>query len=255
MTARSTLLGGPAKYGALCTVGDSFAVEVLGHCGFDWICIDRQHGSFGEEQIYGLLQGLASSRTPALVRVPANDSAAIMRALDAGAAGIVVPMVENANEAEHAASACRYPLRGIRSWGPTRARHLTDGYSATQANESVLCMVMVETSAGLANLEEIVSVTEVDGVFVGPSDLALALGVMPSLVDIDVKVTASIERIADACTRAGKVAGIFTSGAREAVRWSQQGFRLISTHSDRLLMSEGAAQLLAEIRTLEGELA
>ena len=255
MSVGQALLGGGARFGVVCTLGDSFLAEVLGHCGFDWICIDRQHGSFGEDRLYGLLQGLASSGAPALVRVPGNDAAAIMRALDAGAVGVIVPMVENATEAEQAAAACHYPPGGIRSWGPTRARHLSSGYSAAQADKDVICAVMVETVEGLQHLDAIASVPGIDGIFVGPSDLALALGAVPSLVEPDDRVIEAIETVAAACATRGKFSGIFTSGAPQAAHWASRGFHLLSVHSDRLLMSERAVELLAEIRALQGSVA
>lgn len=253
MNARERLLGGGPKYGAICTLGDAFSVEVLGHCGFDWICLDRQHGSFGEGELYPLMQGLSSAGTPAMVRVPGHDGPAIMRALDAGAAGVIVPMIETAVAAAEVVAACRYPPSGTRSWGPTRARHLTTGYSASKADGAVICAVMIETAAGLENLDEIASVPGLDGVFAGPSDLALALGCKPSLTDPDERVEEAIEAVAARFAAHGKFAGIFTVGAQQAAHWSRRGFTLISVHSDRLLMSEGAEQLLAEIRAPDGE--
>jgi 4-hydroxy-2-oxoheptanedioate aldolase len=253
VNAREMLLDGGPKFGALCTLGDVFALEVLGHCGFDWICIDRQHGSFGEGELYPLLQALSSTGTPALVRVPGHDDAAIMRALDAGAAGVIVPMIESAASAAQVAAACRYPPRGTRSWGPTRARHLTADYSAGKADAAVLCGVMIETTVGLDNLDEIAAVPGVDGVFAGPSDLALALGRKPSLTEPDDIVIETIDAVRGAFAANGKFAGIFTVGAEQGSRWSSRGFTLISVHSDRLLMSDGAEQLLSEIRAHTGD--
>ena len=151
-----------------------------------------------------------------------------MRALDAGAAGVVVPMVEDARAAQAAVAACRYPPVGIRSWGPTRARHLTKTYSAAAADQSVFCAVMVETVLGLENLAEIAAVDGLDCIFAGPSDLALALGKTPRLADIDPAVSAEIERFAAVCKANGKAAGIFSSGSREALRWADAGFQLVS---------------------------
>jgi 4-hydroxy-2-oxoheptanedioate aldolase len=250
--ARSELLTGPAKHGALCTLGDTFAAEVLGYCGFDWICIDRQHGSFGEGVLYGLLQAFSASDTPVLVRVPGNEPAAIMRALDAGAEGVIVPLVEDATAARLAVSACRYPPHGIRSWGPTRVRHRVAGYSSEVADQRVVCAVMVETALGLENLEEIAAVPGLDCIFAGPSDLALALGAVPSLLDVNPVVADAIARIPSACAGHGKVAGIFTGGAEQAAIWRSRGFHLISLQSDRLLMSERAGQILREIRDTHG---
>ena len=108
------------RLGAWCSIGSSYVVEVLGSCGFDWICIDLQHGFAGVESLLPMVQAAAITQTPALVRVPRLDAGMIGRALDAGAAGVIVPMVNSAAEARAAVAACRYPPDGIRSWGPAR---------------------------------------------------------------------------------------------------------------------------------------
>lgn len=117
---RDRLAARPTAFGAICSVPDSFSAEMLGRAGFDWVCVDLQHGMVGSEALLGILQALDLTETPSLVRVPWNEPAAIMHALDTGASGVIVPMVNSAEEAERAVAACRYPPAGIRSWGPTR---------------------------------------------------------------------------------------------------------------------------------------
>ena len=242
------LLDGSVRYGAICSLADSLSAEVLGRCGFDWVCVDLQHGALSEDALFAVLQGLALGGTPVLVRVRSNEPAAIMRALDAGAAGVVVPMIEDANEAAAAVAACRYPPRGMRSWGPTRARYSMAPYTPEWADRSVVCAVMIETGAALRSLDEIVAVPGLDSVVIGPSDLALSLGASPTLVVDSPVVEAAIRRVIVACEGAGISPGIFTSGADQALRWRDEGFRLICAHSDRLLMSERAEQLLRDVR-------
>lgn len=237
--------------GALATVSDPLTAEVLGRSGFDWIGVDLQHGALGEEASFSVVQALYGSGTPALVRVRWNEPAAIMRALDFGAAGVIVPMIESADQAAEAVAACRYPPSGVRSWGPVRARYLTNPYTAAEANSRVVCAVMVETAAGLDALDAITHVDGVDAVFVGPSDLALSLGHPPSLDNPADEVVDAIVAVAAACAETGISAGIFTSSSSQAIDWIAKGFNLISVHSDRLLMEERARQLLREIRAGE----
>jgi 4-hydroxy-2-oxoheptanedioate aldolase len=249
VNAVGALLDGAVKYGAICSLPDGFSAEVLGRCGFDWSCVDMQHGTLSEAGLYPVLQGLAAGGTPALVRVRWNEPAAIMRALDAGASGVIVPMIQNAADAAAAVAACRYPPAGIRSWGPTRARYSMTPYSARAADQSVICAVMIETESALDCLDEIVAVPGVDCIVIGPSDLALSLGASPSLIVDSAQVDDAIGRVLAACAAAGVCPGIFTSGADQAIRWRERGFRLICTHSDRLLMAERAEQLLSDVRT------
>src|ERR1700730_1136475 len=154
----------------------SFTAEVMAHAGFDWMCIDLQHGLIGYQEMLAMLQAVAVANVPALVRVPWNDPAWIMKALDAGAAGVIVPLVNSADEAAAAGGACRYPPDGYRSWGPTRAALGSPNFSPELANSSVVCAVMVESVPALERLDEIVSVPGVDAVFIGPRASAISLG-------------------------------------------------------------------------------
>src|SRR5688500_5028450 len=147
----------------------SATAELMGSVGFEFVCVDQQHGLIGDDALLPMLQALDASGTPTLVRVVANDAAAIGRALDRGAGGVVVPLVESADDARRAAIACRYPPRGDRSYGPTRT-----GWRARPSEP--LCVVMVETAAAVAALAEILAVDGVDAIFIGPSDLALNTG-------------------------------------------------------------------------------
>ena len=131
---RADLRDGTTRLGALLTVADTLTAEVLGRSGFDWVGIDMQHGALAEDALFPALQALSSCDTPALVRVRWNEPATIMRALDFGAAGVIVPMVESAEQAAFAVSACRYPPTGVRSWGPVRARYLQTPYTAAGAD-------------------------------------------------------------------------------------------------------------------------
>src|SRR2546428_1436293 len=149
---REILDGGKASVGGWCVVPGSFTAEVMARAGFDWICIDTQHGLIGYDQMLTMLQAVAVAGTPSVVRVPWNHPASLMQALDARAPGVIVPMVNSAAEAAAAVGACRYPPAGYRSWGPTRAALGVADFSPELANRSVICAVMVETVPALDQL-------------------------------------------------------------------------------------------------------
>jgi len=237
------------NYGAIISIADSVSAEVIGRGGFDWLCIDQQHGAVGDEGLFRVLQATGLGATPCLVRVRWNEPAQIMRALDAGALGVIVPMVETPEQAASVVNAAKFPPTGSRSWGPIRARYSMTDYTPKAANEHVLCAVMIETSLGLENVDAIAAVPGLDAIFVGPSDLALSLGFTPNLVVSEPRVVESIGKIATACRNSSIAAGIFTTGASEGARWRDAGFTIISVHSDRLLMAEAANATLARVRS------
>ena len=161
------------RIGTWVSIPAPYLLEILGSVGFDWLCIDMQHGLIGDDLLPSMLMAAAVSGTPALVRTRWNEPAAIMRSLDAGAAGVIVPLVNDRDEALSAARACRYPPNGFRSWGPMRP--LEDGAPGASSDDGALCIVMVETQQAAAGAAAIVSAPGVDGVFVGPSDLSLSV--------------------------------------------------------------------------------
>src|SRR5207237_3503329 len=149
---REVLTAGKPAIGAWCVIPGSFTAEAVAAAGFDWVCIDAQHGLIGYQEMLGMLQAVAGTGVPSRVRVPWNDPGWIMKALDAGAAGVRVPMVNTPEEAEAAVGACRYPPQGFRSWGPTRASLHAPTFSPETANRSVLCAVMGDAVPDLARL-------------------------------------------------------------------------------------------------------
>jgi 4-hydroxy-2-oxoheptanedioate aldolase len=218
----------------------------MARSGFDWVCIDAQHGLIGYQEMLGMLQAVAVVGVPALVRVPWNDPAWIMKALDAGAAGVIVPMVNSPSEAATAVGACRYPPEGYRSWGPTRASLGVDDYSAELANGSVICAVMVETVAALERLDEIVSVPGVDAVFIGPSDFALSMGFAPRSDEPEHR--RRLEAVPAVCRRHGVVAGIACGSPELLARWRQAGYTMLAIPSDMVMLRRAAAEMLDKAR-------
>ena len=165
-------------YGAWCTLGSPLSVEVLGRLGFTYVCVDLQHGLDGLESAAQSIQAISTTGALPFVRVPANEPWLIGRVLDLGARGVVVPLVSTAAEAARAATACRYPPEGVRSWGAVRTSGSL-GATAVERNLGVLCIVMVETVSAVENLEAICGTAGVDAVYVGPSDLGLSHGLPP----------------------------------------------------------------------------
>jgi 4-hydroxy-2-oxoheptanedioate aldolase len=223
------------------------SAEIMAHGGFDWVCIDMQHGLIGYTEMFHMLQGISSTDTVPLVRVPRNEPGIIGKSLDAGAWGIIVPMVNSAQEAEAAVAACRYAPMGIRSYGPIRANYYAGSDYFARANGEVTCIVMVETRVAVDNVEEIVSVPGVDAVYVGPADLSVTLGLPPAPDNPDRSFTDALEAVVDACRRHDVVPGI-AGNADTAVKRLQQGFRLVEVASDGGLLARGAGNALEQVR-------
>jgi len=227
----------------------------MGRAGFDWVCIDMQHGLIGYDQMLPMLQALSATGVPGFVRVPWNQPADIMKALDSGAQGVIVPMVNSKEDAERAAGACRYPPHGFRSWGPTRAALQISGYGREVANLAVVCMVMIETVEGLASIDEILSVPGVDGVFIGPNDLAVTHGMKPDATASNPEHRRLIEKILEACKRRGLIAGIHCAGPDTAIRWRDAGFQMLNVDNDSVFLRGSAARVLEALRGAKREVA
>ena len=230
-------------------IPSSYSAELMAHQGWDSLTVDMQHGVVDYQAAVGMLQAI--STVPSVVpmaRVPWNDPALIMKLLDAGAYAIVCPMINNRREAEAFVAACRYPPLGTRSFGPNRAVLYGGADYAQHANQIVVALAMIETKAGIENLEEIVDTPGLDGVYVGPSDLSLALGLAPSADPTDKSALDVIARIAAAARRKGKVAGMFTGGPEQAARMAGQGFQLLTIMNDGRLLANAAKAAVATAR-------
>lgn len=236
--------------GGWAAIPSGFSAELLGHCGFDWVCVDTQHGIIGYDQMVPMLQGLAVTGTPAFVRVSWNMPGEIMKALDAGAQGVIIPMVNSPDEARQAVASCRYPPHGIRSWGPTRAALGNPSYSPASGNRDVICTVMVETTEALSRIDEIVATPGVDAVFIGPNDLAVSSGLEPSYRAENPIHHEKIEQILAACQRGNIVAGIYSGSQEMARHWWELGFGMVALASDAVLLRQ---TVQAQLRALREE--
>ncbi|HEU4758722.1 MAG TPA: aldolase/citrate lyase family protein [Dehalococcoidia bacterium] len=239
--------GRPALGGWL-TVPSAFSAEVFAHARFDWLNIDMQHGLIGYQQAVAMLQAISTTDTVPLVRVPWNEPGAIMKALDAGAFGVIVPLVNSRAEAEAAVAVCRYPPAGIRSYGPIRAVYYAGRDYFSRANEEVLCIVMIETRRALDDLDGILSVPGVDAAYVGPADLSLSLGLPPAADHDEPAFVEALQRIVEACRRHGVVPGFHAGGPAVARKRIEQGFLMIELTDDAGTLARGAAGDLKDAR-------
>ena len=244
MGLREVLTSGRPAVGGWCVIPGAFTAEVVARSGVEWICIDAQHGLVGYGEMLSMLQAVTATGVPALVRVPWNDPGWIMKSLDAGAAGVIVPMVNTPEEAEAAAGACRYPPDGYRSWGPTRASLVVESYEPDPANRSVVCAVMVETVPALERLDEIAAVPGVDAVFMGPSDFAISMGLPPRTQDAE--HGRRLESVPAVCARHGVVPGIACGSSELLARWRQAGYTMLAMPSDLVLLRQGAQGMVRE---------
>lgn len=244
---RADLARGRPSPGCWCTVPGTWSAEVLARAGFSWIVVDLQHGGPTWHDLMPVLQAVELGGAAAVVRVGWNDPEAIMRALDLGASGVIVPMVDDAAQAARAAEAARYPPRGTRSFGPLRNRRAVGA-----ADADVLCLPMIETAAGLHNVEEIAATPGVDGLFVGPADLALSLGLELDPQLAQPEVTAGIDAVVRAARANGIVVGTVAATAEHARDLVRRGVDLITLGSDKAFVADGAAQAYADVARVTG---
>ena len=200
-------------------IPSSFSAEVMASMGWDSLVVDMQHGMIDYQMMVTMLQGISTTDTVPMVRVPHNEPILTLKLLDAGAYGVICPMINSRAEAEALVSSCRYPPRGSRSMGPNRAVLYGGADYWQHSNDEVLLFAMIETRAAVKNLADIVSVDGIDGVYVGPSDLGMSMGKTPPTLDPqDPEMLKTIKHICDVTRKHGKIAGVHTDGAKTAVR-------------------------------------
>jgi 4-hydroxy-2-oxoheptanedioate aldolase len=239
---------GRATLNGWLAIPDASSAEAMAHAGWDSLTIDMQHGLADYQRALGMLMAISTTDTTPLVRVTWLDEGLIMRMLDAGAYGIICPMINNAEEAHRFVSACRYPPLGSRSFGPIRASLYAGSAYAERAGEVVLTIAMIETKEGLENLESIVQVEGLDAVYIGPSDLSLALGAKPGFDQENPRVLDAIEHIIRTVRRMGKRVGIHTASVAYAMRMIAMGADFVTIGSDMRLMLAGARSVVSDFR-------
>ncbi|MFW8566307.1 HpcH/HpaI aldolase family protein [Orrella sp. 11846] len=248
-TVKATLQAGGTVANGWVGIPSSYSAELIGHAGFDSVTVDLQHGLIGFDQALPMLQALSSTPAIPLVRVPGNDGPEIMHLLDAGAYGVICPMISTPEQAASFVSACRYPPEGDRSFGPARGFLYGGKDYYTHANEEILTIGMIETQEALDNLDAILAVDGLDGVYIGPNDLSLNLGHAPSSEPTAEPVVKAIAHILARTLAHGKIPGIFCSNGVAARARLEQGFRMVTPGNEAGILSAAAAQAVAQIRS------
>ncbi|HEX2980409.1 MAG TPA: aldolase/citrate lyase family protein [Anaerolineaceae bacterium] len=244
---RSRLKGGEVLYGTLITLASLETAEILADCGYDWLFIDLEHSPLGIREAQAIQQAVAG-RAACVLRVPLNDEIWLKKALDTGAAGVLVPQVNSVEDAQRAVRLSKYPPQGTRSVGLTRA----GGYGARQkeylaaANEETALIIQAENIRAVENIEQIVRVDGIDAVLIGPNDLASSMGLVGQLEHPDVK--AAIQRVKEACAAQNVTVGIFAAKADRLIAYREEGFRLLAAGTDALMLGQAAREAVTKLR-------
>ena len=229
-------------------VPNSFSAEVMAHQGWDTLTIDMQHGVIDYAAMVTMLQAISTTPTVPVVRVPWLEPGIIMKSLDAGAYGVICPMVNNREEAQRFIAYTNYAPRGTRSFGPVRALLYGGPDYPQHANDTVVAFAMIETAQALDNLDDILSVEGLDAVYIGPSDLSLALGCKPDFDNPEPKAAQAIEHILARAKAHGVVAGVHNGAPEVARARAAKGFRFVTVGSDARLLAAGSQQILKAMR-------
>lgn len=229
------------------SVGSGYLAEVLGHCGFDAVTVDLQHAPFGFDTAVHLLQAISSSPAIPLARSSSNQLAEINKLLDAGAYGVICPLINSVDEAASLARACRYPPRGDRSFGPSRGLTYGGKDYASHADDEIMSLAMIETTTGLESVEKILEIEELSGVYIGPSDLGLAMGLGSSAWPHPTIVQAT-QHILQAARQRGKYVGIFSGTNAMDADLKAMGFDLITPGNDIQQLRTGVQSRLDSLR-------
>ncbi len=245
---RDIWASGRAVINSWCGVPSSFSAEVMAHAGFDSLVVDMQHGMIDYQVMVHMLTAFSTTSVTPLVRVPWNDPAYIQKALDAGAYGIVCPMINNRAEAEKFVGSCRYAPLGYRSSGPIRASLYGGADYHAKANDIVIAFGMIETQEALDNLDEIMSVKGLDAIYVGPSDLSISLGYAPGGDKPDEWMMAALKKIVDAAKRHHVQPGIHCGAPAYAKKMIEMGFTFVTVGGDTAFLRAGAAAAVAEMK-------
>jgi 4-hydroxy-2-oxoheptanedioate aldolase len=231
-----------------CALPEPLVAEGVARAGFDAVLLEIQHGLHDTGSVMRGITAIAFAGKPALVRIPVGDNATASRVLDMGAEGIVAPMINSVAEAKALVAATKYPPVGERSWGPNRTMAMrgTDMQSHLATDNAVsVTFAMIETRPALAALDDILAVEGIDGVFVGPSDLSVALSGGARVAPFDPDLDSPLRKIAESALAAGKIPGIYAITAERARHFRTLGFRLIAMGSDVNYLTAGAKGMLA----------
>jgi 4-hydroxy-2-oxoheptanedioate aldolase len=231
-----------------CAIPNSYSAELMSHAGFDSVTIDLQHGPVDFRDAVTMLQAISTTACTPMVRVPWNEPGIIMKLLDAGAMGVICPMINTKAEAEAFVSWGRYPPVGQRSNGANRAVQYNGADYQPNANAEVLLLAMIETTTALDNLDAILSVPGLSGVYVGPTDLSLSLGKPATLDPSDKTVLAAMQTICDKAKARGLIAGVHVDSPATAKKRFADGYQLCTLLNDARLLLQAATSFVKETR-------
>jgi 4-hydroxy-2-oxoheptanedioate aldolase len=229
-------------------IPSSVSAENMAQAGWDSLTVDLQHGMVDYQAAVSMFQAISTTAIPPLARVPWLEPGIIMKLLDAGAYGIICPMINTRAQCEALVGACRYAPKGYRSFGPVRAQWYGGADYWKHANDTVVAMAMIETKQAVEDLDDILSVPGLDAIYVGPTDLALTLGCAPILTSSEPVVVEAIKRIAEGAKRHGVYAGIHCASPAHAKQMIAIGYQFVSLLSDNALLANAAKAVVAEMR-------
>ena len=230
-------------------IPSSFSAEVMANQGWDSITIDMQHGLIDYSNAVNMLQSISTTSTTPLARVNWNEPGQIMKILDAGCYGVICPMVSNRKEAENFVRACQYPPKGYRSFGPIRASIYGGSDYAKYADNEILKLAMIETKESLEKLDEILDTPNLDGIYIGPADLSLAVGEEPGFDKPDnSKAYNEISKILEAAKKRNLLTGIHNGTPEYAQKMISKGFNLVTVGSDSRYIVSGAKSDLEKLK-------
>ena len=233
-------------------IPSSFSAEVMANIGWDSLTIDMQHGVIDYSNALQMLQAISTTDTIPLARVNWNEPGQIMKILDAGCYGVICPMVSNKVEAERFVKACMYPPDGYRSYGPIRGLIYGGSDYGDYANYEILKLAMIETKEALDNLDEIMSTPGLDGVYIGPADLSLAIGEKPAFDNLPgTPAYKKIEEILQHAKKHKIFAGIHNATSDYAKIMIDIGFNLVTIASEQRFMTNGAKEAVSKLKKIE----
>jgi 4-hydroxy-2-oxoheptanedioate aldolase len=245
---RQKWTAGQPTFGGWCTSGSAFTAEIMAVQGFDFVALDVQHGLYGYESVLSAIRAVDTTPAAPIVRVPSHDPAFAGKLLDAGAQGIIFPLIETADDAAGAVKACRYHPQGTRSFGPARAG-LRFGRDPDVLGSVALCIVMIETARAVDNVHQILPVEGVDAVFIGPADLAITYGMAPAAEPVPGVHADAMELVRQTARDAGLGVGFPCTTAEYAVKMAAAGYTLLPIGADSQWVTQTARAECAVVRS------
>ena len=245
---RTLWKGGGAAVNGWLAIANGFSAETMAHQGWDALTIDLQHGVVDYAAMVTMLQAISTTPTVPVVRVPWLEPGILMKSLDAGAYGVICPMVNSREDAQKLVAWTHYAPRGMRSYGPVRALLYGGADYPQHANDTIVVFAMIETAQALDQLDAILSVEGLDAIYIGPSDLSISLGCKPAFDELEPPAAQAVDHILARAKAHGVVAAIHNGTPEAALARIAKGFQFVTIGSDARLLAAGSQQILARMR-------